>query len=247
MSKLIKYEFRKSLFSQLVFAGITAVMEIIYLIGILGNYNKPTVIGMIGLFFTALAGITFIGIESILILYRDLTTKQSYMLFMTPNNSYKILGAKALENAFSVLLSGIFFGVLAALDFWLLLRENGGFQDLIDMVTQMLKSIDPRLEISAKPLITVLFLMLCSWILKIVTGYLAVVISCTLLSGKKAAGVISFALYIAISLLTAWGIEMLPDAKDVIGNLLIISAASLVCSVVMYFITAWIMDKKLSV
>ena len=89
--------------------------------------------------------------------------------------------------------------------------------------------------------------MLCSWILKIVTGYLAVVISCTLLSGKKAAGVISFALYIAISLLTAWGIEMLPDAKDVIGNLLIISAASLVCSVVMYFITAWIMDKKLSV
>ena len=64
---------------------------------------------------------------------------------------------------------------------------------------------------------------------------------------KKAAGVISFALYIAISLLTAWGIEMLPDAKDVIGNLLIISAASLVCSVVMYFITAWIMDKKLSV
>ena len=100
MSKLIKYEFRKSLFSKLVFAGITAVMEIIYLIGILGNYNKPTVIGMIGLFFTALAGITFIGIESILILYRDLTTKQSYMLFMTPNNSYKILGAKALEMLF---------------------------------------------------------------------------------------------------------------------------------------------------
>ena len=103
MSKLIKYEFRKSLFSKLVFAGITAVMEIIYLIGILGDYNKPTVIGMIGLFFTALAGITFIGIESILILYRDLTTKQSYMLFMTPNNSYKILGAKALENAVSEL------------------------------------------------------------------------------------------------------------------------------------------------
>ena len=247
MSKLFKYEFRKSLFSKLIFIGVTAVMEIIYLIGVFGEYEKPLVLGAVGLFFTALAGIAFIGIESILILYRDLTTKQSYMLFMTPNNSYRILGSKALENAFSVLLSGIFFGGLAALDFWLLLKNNLELSDIINMITDMLHSIDSRLELKPHVLAVLLLLLLCSWILRIVTGYLAVVLSCTLLSGKKASGIISFVIYIAISLLIGWVSDKIPGPKEVVPSLAFNSVIFLVWAILMYFVTAWIMDKKLSV
>ena len=56
MSKLFKYEFRKSLFSKLIFVGITGVMEIVYLIGLFRDLEDMMVIGMLGLFFTALAG-----------------------------------------------------------------------------------------------------------------------------------------------------------------------------------------------
>ena len=247
MSKLIKYEFRKSLMSKLIFLGVTAAMEIVFLVGVLGDFENPTFIGMIGLFFTALAGIAYIGIESILILYRDLTTKQSYMLFMTPNSSYRILGAKAIENGCAVLLSGLFFGGLAALDFWLILGKYGEFQQFLDMFKNMLVSIDARLDLSTRSLAAVLFMTLCSWILKIVTGYLAVVTACTLLSGKKGAAFISFILYIAIGFFTGWLLSFLPENMDVITRLLSEAGLSMAFSALMYFITAWLMDKKLSV
>ena len=40
--------------------------------------------------------------ESVNVLHRDLNTKQSYMLFLTPKSSYQILGAKILENGISI-------------------------------------------------------------------------------------------------------------------------------------------------
>jgi len=247
MTTLMKYEFRKTLISKLIFIGITAVMEVIFLVGLFGPYEESLFVGMLGLFFTALAGIAYIGIESILTLYRDLTTKQSYMLFMTPNNSYKILGAKALENGLAVLLSGAFFGVLAAADFMLLLRQYGSIGDILDMAKRMMISIDARLDLSAQALAAVLFMILCSWVLRIVTGYFAVVLSCTFLSGKRAAGVISFLIYIGISLGTGWLSDLFTEVPNVIHGLLLEGGFALLCAVVMYFVTAWIMDRKLSV
>ncbi len=247
MGKLIKYEFRKNLGSKLIFLGITIVMEILFLIGLYGEHEHPMVLGMIGLFFSALAGITYIGIESIVTLYRDLTTKQSYMLFMTPNSSYRILGAKAIENAGSVLLAGIFFGALATLDFTLLFKKAGEAANIFDIIKDMLRQIDPRLDLSLRPMLTLLFMILCAWILRISTGYLAVVLTCTLLSGRKGAAFISFIFFIAISLLISWGLNRLPQKMDIILRFNLTAAISLACSIIMYFITAWIMDRKLSV
>ena len=246
MSKLIKYEFKKTLFSKLIVLGITGVMELVFLIGILANYENLTAIGMIGLFFAAMAGITYIGLESILLLYRDLTTKQSYMLFMTPNSTYRILGAKVIENGISIFLGGAFFGALAALDFTVLLREHVSLADILDMINEMLSSLDPRLTFNAKILFTFLFMLLCSWLLHICTGYLAVSIGCSLLSGKKGAGFICFIFYIVISILTGLVTNHLPE-MTVISRLLLQSVVSLAFSVLMYVISAWIMDRKLSV
>ncbi len=247
MGKLVKYEFRKSLFSKLIFIGITVLMEIVFLVGFYGKFNESMGLGALGLFFTALAGISYIGIESIIILYRDLTTKQSYMLFMTPNNSYKILGAKALQNAATVLLAGAFFGGLAAFDFSLLSKDLVPLKDILDMLKMMLKDVDPRLQFTWQTLAALLVMFLCSWVLQITTGYLAVVLSCTLLSGKKGAAVISFVFYIAISSLISWVTRKIPGPTGAVPLLLVRSCISLVWSTIMYFITAYLMDKKLSV
>ncbi len=53
-------------------------------------------------------GVIYIGIESVNVLHRDLNTKQSYMLFLTPKSSYQILGAKILENGISIIMAGAF-------------------------------------------------------------------------------------------------------------------------------------------
>ena len=248
MNRLIKYEFRKSILSKLVILGITAVMEVIFLIGIFGDFEKPSALGAVGLVFIALAGIAFIGIESILTLYRDLTTKQSYMLFMTPNSSYRILGAKVLENAISVLATGAFFGLLAVLDFSLLLNKFATYGDIIEFAKKALESIDTRLTLDYRSFLTLVFMLLCSWLLRIGTGYLAVVIGCTLLAGKRGCWLICFLLYIGISILIGVGTNRIPTASlPILNYMLIMSVISLVCSVIMYFVTAWIMDRKLSV
>ena len=43
MIKLMKYEFRKSLMSKLIFVGITVVMEIVFLVGLFGKFEKTMV------------------------------------------------------------------------------------------------------------------------------------------------------------------------------------------------------------
>ena len=248
MSYLIKYEFRKCLLSKLILLGVTAFLQVLFLTGIYADKDVPLGIGMVGLFFIALVGIFYIGIESILILYKDITTRQSYMLFMTPNSSYKILGAKALENAFSVMLSGLFYSALGSLDLWLLFSKFGSIQDFLNLFQNIMVNFDSRLELSSRSVFTLLFMVLCSWLMEIVTGYLAVVLSCTILSGRKGSGIISFLVYIAISFLLSWIVNAcIPDSLDILTTYLIYSAASLAFTVVMYFITAWIMDRKLSV
>ena len=74
-------------------------------------------------------GVFYIGLENILTLYRDLNSKQSYMLFLTPKSSYEILGAKILENGISILMAGAFFIVLAVFDLTVATLCIGGAKD----------------------------------------------------------------------------------------------------------------------
>ena len=84
MLKLMKYEFRKTAFSKLILLCITMVVEIVYLLGVFLKKDNLLFIGIMLLTLCATAGILYIGLESINVLQRDLNTKQSYMLFLTP-------------------------------------------------------------------------------------------------------------------------------------------------------------------
>ena len=82
--------------------------------------------GALILALAATFGIFIMAVLSIDILHRELNTNQSYMLFLTPKNSYQILGSKILANAISLSLLTVLFAVLAALDLLLIgIREVG--------------------------------------------------------------------------------------------------------------------------
>ncbi len=108
MLKLMKYEFRKTWITKLILLGVTAVAEIAFLIGL--YMEKETTLGLSVMLLVLLAfgGILMIGLYSVMTLHRDMNTKQSYMLFMTPSSSYSILGAKVLECGLSILIGGAF-------------------------------------------------------------------------------------------------------------------------------------------
>ena len=138
MLKLMKYEFRKTGFSKLILLVVTLVAELAFLLGVFLEKDRLLATGIMILYLCAVIGIAYIGLESVLALHRDLNTKQSYMLFLTPHSSYEILGAKVLENGISILITGIFFALVAALDVLIATLYIGGVKEMMNMVKNFL-------------------------------------------------------------------------------------------------------------
>ncbi|MBQ6646673.1 MAG: hypothetical protein IJM56_08340 [Clostridia bacterium] len=201
MKNLFKYEFRKTLLTKLVILGITAIAQTVYLVGLWTDKDNTVVAGILLLFFTAAFGILFIGVQSVLTLHRDMNTRQSYMLFMTPNSCYTILGAKMLENLLSMLIGGAFFFGLGTLDIWLLNRHYHEIRSILDALQEVLRMFNLNLNPDAGYIASMVFGMLASWFATITAAFLADVVSSSLLNGKKFNLLISFVLFLVLSYL----------------------------------------------
>ena len=250
MGKLLKYELRKTWMVKLIALGLTAVAEIVFLLGLWLEKEKTMIIGMSALMILAFGSVMVIGLYSLIVLHRDMNTKQSYMLFMTPNSTYKILGAKVLENGLSMLLAGAAFFALGALDVTLLFAKQGQLKNLWEMIMNFLNTMDKRLVVDGPTLASFAAMMLSSWFGFVTLTYLADVISSALLNGKKMNGIVTFVLIIALEVLTNWATQAIMDGMGAVPPLttfLTGAAIYLVFAVIMYVLTAWIMDRKLSV
>ncbi len=248
MKNLMKYEFRKTAAIKLILLGAAALAEIVFLIGLYGNNDRMLSGSVLVLTMLALGGIMCIGLASVVILHRDMNTKQSYMLFMTPNSCYRILGAKYLENGLSILLSGAFFFALGALDITLVFAKMGQLESLWNGIREFLTRLDSRITLDMPTMMTFAAYILCSWISTVACAYLGVVISTALLNGRRFNGFISFLIILALFWLTGWiGIKVTDPIRDIRTVFLVQSAVALALSVLMYFLTARIMETKLSV
>ena len=248
MFKLMKYEFRKTWVTKLILLGITAVAEAAYLIN-LYTENEDGLFATVGILtLLAFGGVMAIGLQSVITLHHDMNTKQGYMLFMTPNSCYKILGAKVLENGLSILVAGGFYFALAALDITLLFAKEGQLNQIWEMFQKLVSSVNDKIPLNAQGLASLTFALLTAWISTVVTAYLADVISSALLNGKRFNGIISFVIFLALSWVIGWFEDIatrnIPDASTA---MIIQGGLSLLTAAVMYVVTAQIMEKKLSV
>jgi len=251
MLKLMKYEFRKTWITKLILLGVTAVAEIAFLIGL--YMEKETTLGLSVMLLVLLAfgGILMIGLYSVMTLHRDMNTKQSYMLFMTPSSSYSILGAKVLECGLSILIGGAFYFALGTLDLTLLFAKSGELNRLWSAIQDFLSRLtfaNHQLLIDMEGMASFVFCLLAGWILTVVTAYFAVVISAALLNGKRFNGLLSFVLFLILSWFTGWVAQTATASIPSINVLLLLDGAiALAFTAVMYVITAVIMERKLSV
>ena len=242
----MKYEFRKTAFSKLILLSITFLFEIVYLLGIFLKKDSFISTGITFLTLCAIMGILYIGLESVTILHRDLNTKQSYMLFLTPKNSYQILGAKILENGISILLTGVFFTALAAIDIAVAYFWVDELKEIWDLVQNVLY-VNMKLSVEPDVIVFFFFTALSGWITYIVNADLAVILSASVLAGKKASGLVSFVIFILLSTLVGMGLDRLPSLHTPELTYALYIGASLVISALLYLAGGWIMEKKLSV
>ena len=199
---------------------------------------------------TALVCITGVGIMSVMVLHRDMNTRQGYMLFMTPNSSYRILGAKVLENGLSILVGGAFFLALGALDIMLLFSRFDMLDQLWQTLQHVLSTMVPELSMKADVVVLFLVSMLCSWVSTVVTACFADVMASSVLRGKKGGGFVAFLIFLLLSWLKGWAFRMVamqhwfPSSESLFA---VEAAADLVMAGLMYWVTALVMERKLSV
>ena len=246
MLKLMKYELRKTAFSKLVLLVITAVAELAFLLGVFLKKDNLLAIGIVFLFMCAVFGVIYIGIESVNVLYRDLNTKQSYMLFLTPKSSYEILGAKILENGISIVMAGVFFALLAALDITVATLYIGGLKEMINLVSSFME-INWSVTFTPAEAAFYFFGLLASWIVYIVNADLSVILSASVLAGKKGSIIAGFLIFMVISAIIGKALDLIPVLQSTELTFVIYIAAAFAIAAVLYLISGWIMEKKLSV
>ena len=246
MLKLMKYELRKTAFSKLVLLVITAVAEIAFLIGVFWKKDNILAMGIIFLVMCTIFGVIYIGIESVNVLHRDLNTKQSYMLFLTPKSSYQILGAKILENGISIIMAGAFFAALAAIDVTVATLYIGGLKEMINLVSSFME-VNWSVTFTPAEAAFYFFGLLASWIVFIVNADLSVILSASVLAGKKGSGIAGFLIFLVISSVIGKLLDLIQVLKSMELTFVLYIAASFAIAAVLYVISGWIMEKKLSV
>ena len=209
MLRLLKYEFRKTLFPKMVLLALLVIFEGIFLYGYWTGNDSTTTLGLSLFLFTFLCGLLAIGIISLVTLHKDMNTRQGYMLFMTPNSTYRILGAKVAENGLSMLGIGAVGLALCLLDFSLIKQE-------LKFITTFLENFGIGLTPTFPHLAALLAYIICSILCSVTTAYLADVISSSLLNGRKGNLAITFVLFILINYAVQKILTLVPDSLGVV-------------------------------
>lgn len=251
MLKLMKYEFRKQAFSKLVILILVGLIELLFIFGIItGRENiLATSMGLLG-FFT-FGAMFFLAFESIITYSNDLKQKCSYMLFLTPNTSYSIVGAKVISAGLQIILSGIAFFAVFAIDGAVLLAKYSSLEQIkkyaLELINQTFK-----LDIQFSDVASLTAFLLLSWISVITVAFFSITLSTTFLANKKYKGILSFVIFIALNYL-----------YDKICNLILGNSTLYLSRLTYYFSlnsilmaffivltyvgTAWMLEKKVSV
>lgn len=198
MGKIIKYEWKKQRTSRrIIFFGLLICL-LAFAFGTI--FKKDTFIftstGI--MLFCSFLVIFYTGIESLLVFNRDLRTKQSHMLWMIPKSTYEILGAKFLAAILQMLFVFTVFAAAGLICILIMLATFGEINMLFVFVREAFQSLF-NLHINWGMVISVLTLIFLSWVLVIMTGFLAVILSRTLFLNSRFSGLLSVILFVIIN------------------------------------------------
>ncbi len=251
MLKLMKYEFRKQAFSKLIILILVGLIEILFFFGVVTDNEEMIAVAMGFLAIFTGGALFFLAFESILTYSNDLKQKSSYMLFLTPNTSYSIVGAKVLSAGLQIILAGIVFFVIFAINGGVLIVKYDAIAEVKKMILQLADQFF-QLKIRFTDIASVVGQVIISWISTITVAFFSITLSTTFLANKKFKGMVSFIIFIVLNVLYNKITDLiLGDVTKYsanvstyfIGNSIILLAAIILT----YMGTAWMLDKKVSV
>ena len=242
MLKLMKYEFRKQLFTKLALLVILLLLECYFFYGVIIKSEETTFKGEMFLTVFAFAAILLFSFT----FYNDLKTKQSYMLFLVPRSTYSVVGAKMLSAMLQIVLSGLLIGAVAFLDAFIMAARFGELQQLLNGLQTVLRELF-QLDVSVSRIAVKLMVIVLSWVTFVIVAMLSITFGATLMANSKLRGVVSFIIFIVLDVAATKGKGLVLESlhgytEDIVGILL-----SLLISAAAYMATVWMLKKKVCV
>jgi hypothetical protein len=247
----MKYELKKQMFSKIVILIILGALTIFFIIANLFDNTDMQVLGLAAMLGAMLGSLFYSLLECIKVYGKDLTTKQGYMLFMVPRNSYQILGAKILSAIIQIALTLVMFGAVMGICGTVYMLKYDYVREMIDTIKEIL-SILFNIDINYGAVFNAFLLVFLTWGFVVILGIFSLTVSETVLQGKKISGAVSAVMF----LLLLWAVTSLENTymTSIVGHLKFGTVYRvgeilyyIFFDVVFYLLSAWIMDKKLSV
>lgn len=212
MFKLTKYELRKTRTTLLIAAACFAILELAYIIGL--ALHKDDLAGGSAAFLVLFATFSYLFFLALAIMNysKELNSKSSYLIFMTPNTPLAIISAKMLM----ILLVGLGSLAIYALFGWLDIRLLIAFLPDAEMTGDLLTGFANGLGIDLPELgftlLAMLIAMIVTFFMLVALAYLAITLSATFLQNSRLKGLISCILFLALFLAATWiDNHLIPD------------------------------------
>lgn len=210
MLKLTKYELRKNLLGIGIVAGIICVLQALFMFFCLTeNINYTSLFGGL-LIIAASVSYFIVFIFGVVTYYRELSSKSSYLIFMTPNSSLSIITSKLLYTLIiGIGISAIFIG-FGVLDIFMMAGVFGDLADALKNFSEMLKIMGIDVVNIIINIVAGIISFLIAFFFLISLAYFAITLSSTALQNNKIKGFISVILFCVLAYATIKISSLLP-------------------------------------
>ena len=198
MGRLIKYELKKQQTSRNIILALLLVFLLAFAAGIFSDNGNMVGISMGLEIFVGMFVFFYMGIESLLILNRDLKTKQSHMLWMEPMPSWKILGAKYIAAALQIFCISAAYVLAGTACVMTMIAKEGAWKELMQAIRMGFEWLLQG-NLDWITVLAILLFFFLAWTSVIATGFLAIIVSRTVLINSRFAGIVSLILFFVIN------------------------------------------------
>ena len=136
MGNLIKYEWRKQRMTRILILACLLALVVLFVAGAVLRNDTLVAISILIMTFAGMFGILYVGIENIVILNRDLKTKQSYMLWMVPHSTYEILASKIIAGILQMAFVFMAFFIAGAATLTITAASDGSLGEFLRAVRE---------------------------------------------------------------------------------------------------------------
>ena len=215
MLKLMKYEFRKNRGLLLIFGIGLVGLELFFLYGLFlarENSQEKTAVGASLLFFYTVVCFFTVFLLTVLNYSRELGTKSSYLIFMTPNSSYAIILSKLVYSLILGLCTAALLLILGIIDINLLHTKFPDLESFRELLAVFLENSNIPIHEIWLNIIAGIVSFLASFFASVSVCYLAITLGATFLYnlGPKLKGFLCFLLVLALLIASSKISSLLP-------------------------------------